>query len=88
LREPCQAVVKGDSTHACIAAASILAKTERDRIMADYCREYPEYGFSRHFGYGTPEHLAAIERNGPCPIHRRSFYPFREDGQLCLTLDA
>ncbi len=83
---PCEFAVKGDGTYACVAAASILAKTERDRIMRAYARLYPDYGFERHFGYATPEHLESIERLGPCPIHRRSFHPIRQDGQLQLAL--
>jgi ribonuclease HII len=78
-------VVEGDAKFACIAAASILAKTERDRIMREYGALYPEYGFERHFGYATPEHYAAIERYGPCPIHRLTFRPF---AQPCLAFDA
>jgi ribonuclease HII len=85
---PCEAAVKGDAIYACVAAASILAKTERDRILRAYARLYPEYGFDRHFGYGTPEHLEAIALHGPCPIHRRSFHPIRQDNQLCLTFDV
>ena len=75
---PCETVVKGDATIACIAAASILAKCERDRIMTNFATQYPGYGFERHFGYATPEHLEALTQLGPCPIHRRSFAPVRE----------
>ena len=60
-----------------IAAASVLAKVTRDRLMVEYDKLYPGYGFADHKGYGTPEHLAAITAQGPCPIHRRSFAPFR-----------
>jgi|SRR5579862_1902285 len=81
------AVVDGDAKIVCIAAASILAKTERDRLMTAYAEQYPEYGFERHFGYSTPEHFRALERFGPCPIHRRSFAPCRIDPQPCLTFD-
>ena len=70
---PAQFVVKGDALSASIAAASIIAKTHRDHLMLDYDREYPDYGFARHKGYGTAEHLAALAARGPCPIHRRSF---------------
>jgi len=84
---PGEAVVKGDGKIACIAAASILAKTTRDRLMTEMASLYPHYGFERHFGYATPEHLAAIERHGPCPIHRRTFAPFRENLQRCLSFD-
>lgn len=94
---PAEAVVKGDGKYACIAAASILAKVERDRIMTEYAQIYPEYGFERHFGYPTPEHLAALRRVGPCPIHRSSFAPVREamgatvalkESQACLDFEA
>jgi ribonuclease HII len=65
-----------------IAAASILAKVHRDRLMDEYHALYPEYGFDRHRGYGTAEHLAALRRHGPCPIHRLSFAPTRLAAQL------
>lgn len=81
------AVIDGDAKIACIAAASILAKTERDRIMTAYAAQFPEYGFERHFGYSTPEHFRALEKFGPCPIHRRSFGPCKVDDQACLTFD-
>ena len=84
-----EAIIEGDGKFACIAAASILAKTERDRIMREMAPLYPEYGFERHFGYATPEHMAAIEKHGPCPIHRLTFSPFAEAyNQPCLTFDA
>lgn len=83
-----EAIVKGDGKVAAIAAASILAKVERDRIMGAYGRMYPDYGFERHYGYGTPEHLDAIHRCGPCPIHRMSFHPLRPEEQLCLALET
>ncbi|WP_445156719.1 ribonuclease HII [Halomonas sp. E14] len=79
---PGQAVVKGDARHPAIAAASILAKVARDAQMVALDGLYPEYGFSRHKGYATPEHLAALERLGPLPEHRRSFAPIK--GQLEL----
>ncbi len=66
-------VIKGDAKCISIAAASIMAKVERDRLMEEYDRQYPEYGFAAHKGYGTAAHIAAIRRFGPCPIHRRSF---------------
>jgi ribonuclease HII len=77
---PCdaKAVIKGDATYACIAAASILAKNERDRIMRRYAVEYPGYGFESHFGYATPKHREALALLGPCPIHRRSFAPVHD----------
>jgi ribonuclease HII len=77
LRFPSTALVKGDCRSYSIAAASVLAKVTRDRLMLDYDRQYPGYGFAEHKGYGTPQHLAAIREKGPCPIHRRSFAPFR-----------
>jgi ribonuclease HII len=80
-------IVKGDGKMACIAAASILAKTARDAIMRDLALEYPGYGFEKHYGYSTPQHLDALERLGPGPIHRRSFTRIREAGQACLIFD-
>ncbi|MFW6334137.1 MAG: ribonuclease HII, partial [Desulfosalsimonas sp.] len=68
-----QTIVRGDSRSISIAAASIVAKVTRDRIMERYCYEYPEYGFSGHKGYPTKKHFAAINDHGCCPIHRRSF---------------
>lgn len=73
-----KALVKGDSLSLSIAAASIIAKVERDRMMRRYAEEFPEYGFDRHKGYGTAVHLAAIREHGPCSIHRRSFAPVAE----------
>ena len=69
-----KAIVDGDALHPVISAASILAKTERDAEMCALSARYPHYGFDRHKGYGTPEHLDALGRLGPCEIHRRSFY--------------
>ncbi len=84
---PCSAIVKGDGIYASIAAASILAKVERDRLMTAYADRYPQYGFDRHFGYATPDHLAALKTHGPCEIHRRSFEPIRSMVlQPCLLL--
>jgi len=71
------ALVKGDARSFTIAAASILAKVTRDRLMFEYDRRYPAYGFARHKGYGTTGHLAALAEHGPCPIHRRSFAPLK-----------
>ncbi len=70
-------LVKGDCRSYSIAAASVLAKVTRDRIMKEMDQVYPAYGFGEHKGYSTPQHLAAIAQHGPCPIHRRSFSPFR-----------
>lgn len=66
-------VIKGDAKCISIAAASIMAKVTRDRIMIELDAQYPEYGFARHKGYGTREHIEAIRKYGPCPIHRRTF---------------
>lgn len=77
MRLPNTPLVKGDGRSYSIAAASVLAKVTRDRLMIGYDKQYPGYGFANHKGYGTPEHLAAITAQGPCPIHRRSFAPFR-----------
>ncbi len=74
---PHTAIVSGDARSYSIAAASILAKVSRDRLMAQMDGRYPGYGFARHKGYGTPEHVSAIHRLGACPLHRRSFSPFR-----------
>lgn len=70
---PTQTVVKGDARCATVAAASILAKVSRDRLMTELDAVYPEYGFAIHKGYGTKAHYAALDRYGLCPIHRRSF---------------
>lgn len=78
------AVVKGDSISLSIAAASIVAKVTRDRIMARLDAEFPQYGFAAHQGYGTKAHLAALRLHGPCPHHRHSFRPV---AQLTLSLD-
>lgn len=69
------AVVGGDGIHVEIAAASILAKVTRDRLMAEHHRRWPEYGFDRHKGYLSETHRSALDQHGPCPIHRRSFAP-------------
>jgi len=74
---PCRCIVGGDALCRAIAAASIIAKTHRDAIMLGLDAEFPAYGFAQHKGYGTPEHLAAIATHGPCPVHRRTFSPFR-----------
>ena len=72
---PTRAIVDGDRLIAAIAAASILAKTARDALLVELDRSYPAYGFARHKGYATPEHLAALRLHGPCPVHRRYFAP-------------
>ncbi len=68
-----EALVKGDMKSCSVAAASILAKVTRDRLMSEYAEKYPEYGFEEHMGYGTAKHREAILKHGPCPIHRPSF---------------
>lgn len=73
-----QAIVGGDGKVACIAAASIIAKVERDFIMDQYARQYPRYHFERNRGYPTRAHLSAISRYGPCRLHRKTFKPVRE----------
>jgi ribonuclease HII len=75
---PGETIVKGDASSASIAAASIVAKVARDRLMARLCRSHPAYGFSRHVGYATQEHLAALSKHGPSPYHRLSFSPLRQ----------
>lgn len=82
---PHDGVVKGDGLSLSIAAASIIAKVRRDRIMDELHGEYPHFGFARHKGYGTKEHLEALRTHGPCCHHRRSFQPV---AQLALPLDG
>jgi ribonuclease HII len=74
---PQTALVQGDGRSYSIAAASVVAKVTRDRLMRAFDQQYPGYGFAEHKGYATPQHYAAITAQGPCPIHRRSFAPFR-----------
>ena len=74
---PCRAIIHGDALCCSIAAASIVAKVARDALMDEMDALHPGYGFSRHKGYGTAEHLSALERLGPTPLHRRSFAPVR-----------
>jgi ribonuclease HII len=81
---PAEFLVKGDARCAAIAAASILAKERRDDIMRVAARQYPEYGFERHKGYGTADHLSALREHGPCPLHRQSFAPVRNASGLSL----
>jgi ribonuclease HII len=75
---PCRTVVKGDSKHACIAAASVLAKTIRDAAMEEYELEYPGYGFAKHKGYPTERHIEALSRLGLSSIHRLSYAPCQQ----------
>lgn len=79
-----EAVVKGDGKVAEIAAASILAKTARDRYMVEIDVQYPQYGFAKHFGYPTPEHLEALRQHGPCDLHRQSYGPVQQLAQASL----
>jgi ribonuclease HII len=81
---PHDGIVKGDGKSLSIAAASVVAKVSRDRLMTEMAREFPQYGFERHMGYGTREHLEALHRHGPCRHHRRSFQPV---AQLSLPFD-
>jgi ribonuclease HII len=75
LELPQTAIIKGDRLSFTIGAGSIIAKVTRDRIMQDYHRVFPQYGFDAHKGYATPAHLKALRQHGPCEIHRRSFHP-------------
>ena len=79
---PYKSIIKGDAKEYSIAAASIIAKVTRDRIMKQWDEIYPEYGFEKHKGYGTAAHIQVIKEKGPCPIHRRSFIKnFTKDGE-------
>lgn len=82
-RHPARAIVSGDALSRSIAAASIIAKVTRDRMMQEYDGQYPGYGWRQNKGYGTAEHRAALIELGPTPLHRRSFAPV---AQLCLAL--
>ena len=79
-----EGIIKGDQLSYSIAAASILAKVARDRIMVDFDREYPEYNFKRHKGYGTKEHIDNLKKFGACAIHRKSFLKFLDREQLSV----
>jgi ribonuclease HII len=74
---PQTAIVQGDARSYSIAAASVIAKVTRDRLMDEFHRQYPVYGFASNKGYGTAQHLAALAEHGPCPLHRRSFAPLK-----------
>ena len=84
---PQKNLVDGDARCATVAAASIIAKVTRDRMMLELDTTYPEYGFARHKGYATPEHLTALDRLGPCPIHRRTFAGVWRQGELFVLED-
>lgn len=87
---PQRPIIKGDGMSCSIAAASIVAKVTRDRLMVEYHRWYPQYNFAEHKGYATPEHLRLLREHGPCLIHRRSFAPVQhaapDDGTIALAL--
>ncbi|MGH7353940.1 MAG: ribonuclease HII [Candidatus Rokuibacteriota bacterium] len=85
---PQRNLVDGDARCASVAAASIVAKVTRDRLMFEADRQFPEYGFARHKGYATPDHLAALDRLGPCPLHRRTFAGVWRQGELFVLADA
>lgn len=80
-------IIKGDALSMTIGAASILAKVTRDRLMKDYAKVYPGYGFERHKGYVTKAHKEALQELGPCPIHRKSFKPVKDMLEKQLSLD-
>ena len=84
---PHEAIIHGDALSASIAAASILAKVSRDHYMEKMDIKYPNYGFKKHKGYGTKDHLEAIKRNGPCKIHRKTFSPINRYFSKQLSLD-
>jgi ribonuclease HII len=77
IRYPQTPLVEGDGRSYSIAAASVIAKVTRDRLMTHFDRQWPDYGFAHHKGYATREHVAALIAHGPCPIHRRTFTPLR-----------
>jgi ribonuclease HII len=82
LSMPAQAIIKGDSKVQAISAASILAKVTRDRMMVDYHKDYPDFSFHLHKGYGTKQHLAEIEKFGYLPVHRKTFAPIKYKVQI------
>jgi ribonuclease HII len=84
---PQRNLVDGDARCATVAAASIVAKVTRDRMMLEADKQFPEYGFAQHKGYATPEHLAALDRHGACPLHRRTFAGVWRQGEL-FVLEA
>jgi ribonuclease HII len=84
---PQRNIVDGDARCATVAAASIIAKVTRDRLMLEADKAFPEYGFARHKGYATADHLAALDRHGACPIHRRSFSGVWRQGELFVLED-
>jgi ribonuclease HII len=87
LSVPARPIIKGDALSISIAAASIIAKVTRDRLMARYHDLFPDYGFLSHKGYGTKDHLERLARHGPCSIHRRTFAPVR-DAMIAATMES
>jgi ribonuclease HII len=87
LEIPCLDIIKGDQKAAAIAAASIIAKVTRDRLMTELDRQYPQYGFRKHKGYVTKYHLEMLEKYGPSPVHRQSFEPVRKVNAEQLKID-
>lgn len=86
---PQKKLIRGEERSVSIAAASIVAKVTRDRLMISFDRDYPHYGFARHKGYGTREHLKMLDEHGPCPLHRFSFRPVKEkSGSIKPALKA
>ena len=79
-------IIDGDARSYSIAAASVLAKVTRDRMMVELDRQWPQYGFAQHKGYSTEQHLAALTQHGPCPLHRRSFAPIKPGAQPIAEL--
>jgi ribonuclease HII len=84
-RWPARPIVGGDESEPCISAASIIAKTHRDRIMREHARAHPHYGWETNVGYSTPTHLRALREHGPCHLHRRSFAPVANQLELSLS---
>jgi ribonuclease HII len=80
-------IIKGDATSFSIAAASIVAKVTRDRLMARLGARYPQYGFEQHAGYATKRHLVALAEHGPCPYHRHSFSPLKPGGEPVAAIE-
>jgi len=78
---PSVSLIRGDAISASIAAASIIAKVERDHLMLELDAQFPHYGFAKHKGYGTADHMKALQQYGPCPVHRQSFEPIKSWGQ-------
>ena len=87
-RIPHRCIVKGDATYYCIAAASIIAKTERDRLMEELSTRYPQYNWAKNKGYPTADHRAAIAAYGPTPLHRRSFRLLADQTALCFPQEG